>query len=99
MKITINHVHSGNVEVNLKEEPKAATEQKETEKGNSKHEKLKWALIGSLVGIGGSIPATFIVDMIKDASKATHCGDSARLVLSIVVFLIILCFSSRIAKD
>lgn len=27
MKITINHVHSGNVEVNLKEEPEAATEQ------------------------------------------------------------------------
>ena len=58
MKITINHVHSGKVELTMKEQPKAATGQKkdtmvESEQppsnNSDKRDKLKWALVGSLM--------------------------------------------------
>lgn len=91
----------------MKEQPKAATghkkdtivESEQPPSNNSdKRDKLKWALVGSLIGIGGSIPASFMADQIKYVGDATPCSDFVRFVLSFVVFLIILYFSNRIAK-
>ena len=89
MKITVNHVHSGSIELTQKEPPKAAPEQQNTTENvrrDNIRDKLNWALIGAVLGTGFSIYSNFIVGMIDEL-----CGDESWCVfVKFIIYLSIL---------
>ena len=101
MKITINHVHSGNIEVNLKEEPRVTTKQDKAngeEDESVSHEKkaqqvnFRWMLAGTLAGVGVSFFVSIIDRLVGEIGDLVNGRYEATgyslLVQSLVYFFI-----------
>ena len=103
MKITINHVHSGNVEVNWKVEPLAPNEQNNTNgeghqgtipNKKTNRDNFRWMLAGSLAGFGVSFIVSIvnhlvdeIGDLLNKICELPECSFLVQAVICCVIFL------------
>lgn len=107
MKITINHESIGNIELTINGIQEEAPEQQcienthnlqRNEGQDSIRKNMNWVYLGGLLGIGASIPANFITDMIKCLSKYTPCPIFAYFITSLLGFIFVLFYVHRIAN-